>query len=57
MEEPMTLNDYIKEKIRMLEEDFMLGTKLTEVDIVELESSKNEMHCDRLARNILNKYI
>lgn len=57
MEDIMTLNDYVKEKIRMLEEDFKLGSKLTEVDIAELESSKSEMHCDRMARKILDKYI
>ena len=57
MDEPMTLKEYIKEKIRMLDEDFKIGYKLTDADIAELESAKSEIHCDRIARKILDKYI
>ena len=57
MDEPMTLNDYIKEKICMLREDFCLGCKLTEKDILALEASQNEIQCDQRARVILDKYM
>lgn len=57
MDEPMTLNDYIKEKIRMLKEDFCIGCKLTNMDVLFLEASKNEIQCDQRAKVMLDKYI
>ena len=50
-EKPMTIEEYIAEKIRMLTEDFYI--KLTETEILNFQSLKREIDVDRYAHDFI----
>ena len=51
---PHDLMDYIKAKIKMLQEEFFI--ELTELDKASLRSCKNEFEVDRVARKIITEH-
>ena len=50
-EQQVTLKQYIKEKIRMLRNDFMI--KLTTEQIIHMQGLKNEIQVDNYAHDLI----
>lgn len=55
VKEPITLEEYITEKLRFLKKEFRF--KLTEAEVEHMQSLKNEIQVDNYARAIFNNRL